>query len=672
MSLLARLLDAGPDALFVYDERGVLLDANAFAERSLGVARAALLAQNIRDWIGGVDDSALFSAATCVAEQRRSDGTTHYVEVRVTPHDEGDRRLFLCVARSIGEHGVGRPLALEGDSLADEDRWRWAIDAADEGVFEWDLQSGRVWLSAKWTGMLGYDEGEIGENELDWTSLVHPEDVSRVQDEHLRHFRGETDQYNCEYRIRAKDGNWRWVLARGRLVTRSASGEPLRFIGTQLDITERIENAELIRTAKEAAEAGERAKSAFIATISHELRTPMNGVMVLANLLLESKLDAEQREMIEMIQRSGVDLLVLINDILDYSRFEAGKMRLMPVAFDLRSALETAARPLEVQARAKGLAMHVAIDIPRGRLVMADIHRLRQLLTNLLGNSIKFTHQGSITVTAKELSLEDERCDLELRVIDTGIGIPAHLHAQIFEAFKQGEQGDRRRYGGSGLGLVISRQIARAMDGDITFESVEHQGSTFILRLPLPRTWLVPRHDSPTPFLAPTQLTFRPLELLLVDDNETSQRVGTLLLEHCGHRVTLAESGARAIELLGARRFDCVLMDLQMPELDGLHTTRKIRSGAALDPKVPILALTAAGMPGDRERCLAAGMDDFALKPIDRGELSAAFLHCGMLLTAPPAPQLRLIASEHPPPRTEGARSGLRLISTRPPPKDDE
>jgi len=381
----------------------------------------------------------------------------------------------------------------------------------------------------------------------------------------------------------------------------------LRFVNAR--IAEEREFA--LRTAEHAS----RVKSQFLATMSHEMRTPLSGILGMTQLLSGSKLDDEQRYRLDLVQRSGNHLLVLINDILDFSKIEAGRVTIERAPFDLRGAVSDVSNLLAPIAQDKGISLDVGVDADVPRWVAGDAPRVKQVLHNLIGNAVKFTDRGSVRATVRRDPATGGRW-LRFEVQDTGRGIPAAQIDAIFDAFRQVDGSSTRRYGGTGLGLTISRELARAMGGDVGCTSEPGRGSTFWFTAELPET-AAPEGARAKDEVRPPDAALLAGRVLLAEDNPVNALVARAMLEELGLLVDSVENGSQALERAIVTDYDLILMDCQMPEMDGYEATRRIRAheNASGSGRRRVVAVTANAVRGDRERCIEAGMDDYLAKP---------------------------------------------------------
>ena len=538
-------------------------------------------------------------------------------------------------------------------------RLSYALDAASEGLWDWNLKTGYTYYSPGWIETLGYSPEEVPSHISFWQSILHPDDTARVREQLQAHFEGRTRIYRCELRLRRKSGEYRWDVCRGKVVEWDENGTPLRMIGTDADITERkraeealhrlnatLESRVQART-EELAQANRalmaraeelerllRFKSEFLANMSHELRTPLNSLLILSRLLgdnPEGNLTEGQIQYARTIQASGEDLLQLIDDILDFSKAESGALSLRYEHVAFADVIRAVQRTFRHVAEEKGLDFVIGTSAALPYGMETDPVRLRQILTNLTSNAFKFTERGRVSVNIYPATDAPGAPGTDLiafEVSDTGIGVAPREREIIFEAFRQGDEGTTRKYGGAGLGLAICQQLASAMGGAITVESEVGKGSTFTAYLPRaqrePRQPPAPpQEDAGAPAGASDSAakTERASKILVVDDDARNRFSLGAVLQAGGYDALTAESGESALDAL-ARQPDveCVLVDVMMPGMDGYETTRRIRAQPRFRD-LPIIAVTAKAMPEDVEKCMDAGCSEYISKPVDTARL---------------------------------------------------
>jgi signal transduction histidine kinase/DNA-binding response OmpR family regulator len=532
---------------------------------------------------------------------------------------------------SVNQESNSRLLAEEA---LDEtrDRLQLAVTAAGLALWDWQLPSDQIFLSARWGEMLG----DIGQDDYwDTASLrerTHPDDLARIQSVAQPLLTGEKSHAVAQFRVRTAQG-WLWIESHAMVAGRDREGRTVRLMGTHADISERkrIEREGL--KAREMAEQASRAKGEFLANISHEVRTPLNALMGLNRLLMESPLNPEQRSWLDLMDSSAHALLGLLNDVLDLSRIEAGKLDIEKVPYRLRDTLEELSSLYADQAKAKSIEwrLHLAAELPD--LVEGDPGRLRQVLANLLSNALKFTPSGGrIEVYAETITDHEAAPQLQLRVRDSGVGIAKSHQATIFDAFTQADASTARRFGGSGLGLAICARLVNLMGGHMALQSELGQGSTFTATLPLNEHTPVDETHQRAPE-APLETAnangrFAGITVLVAEDHPVNELLINQFLTRLGCQIRNARNGAEAVEAWKKGGVDLILMDVQMPGTNGLEATRLIRAREAVQGsrRTPIIAVTANAMKGDREACLNAGMDGYTPKPIRQHNLIHAMI----------------------------------------------
>ncbi|MZP28160.1 response regulator [Heliobacterium undosum] len=508
-----------------------------------------------------------------------------------------------------------------------EERYSLVISGANDGIWDWDLRTNRVFYSLRWKEMLGYGPDEIGDQIEDWKRLLHPEDAEWVKGVLKSYLARHMPTFEIEYRLSCRDGRYRWILTRGQAIW-DDEGKAVRMAGSNTDVTERKRVELELQEAKEAAEAASRAKSEFLATISHEIRTPINGILGMTELLLNTPLSAEQREFAATASDSAYQLLHIINDVLDFSKMEAGKLRLEPADFEIRTLVEDMAKTFEAKVREKGLELQVVWKNAVEGLRRGDPLRLRQVLFNLLDNAVKFTEKGSVILTIGCERGDEGETVIRFDVADTGIGISAEAQACLFSPFTQADSSTTRRYGGTGLGLAITKRLIDLMHGQIGVTSEVGKGSAFWVSLPLERSpaqaanptgsvYEKEEGEGDVPEVAPlVQESGADPMILLAEDNPVNQKLVLLQLKKLGLQAHAVMNGRDAVEAARSGRYSLILMDCQMPVMDGYEATQTIRSYEGKQgAHTPIIAMTAYAMQGDKERCLQAGMDDYLSKP---------------------------------------------------------
>jgi PAS domain S-box-containing protein len=670
---------------------------------------------------------------------------------------KGGRVVYTHMTVSALRGGDGAPEQFVGmllditerklaeDALREsENRWNFALEGAGDGVWDWNVPARECFYSRRLKEILGY-----GDDELPFGVEVHPDDMPGVKRAMRKHFAGRAANHVAEMRVRCKDGGYKWIMSRGMVVARDERGAPLRMIGTLTDISTRMELEQALIEAKDKAEAATRAKSEFLANMSHEIRTPMNGIIGMSHLTLQTELTAKQRNYLQKIDTSAKSLLGIINDILDLSKIEAGKLVIEKADFDLFQVVDSVINLIELRAHEKNLELIVSYDPEMGRRFHGDSLRISQVLTNLTSNAVKFTEAGEVAILITRPA--PRRVRFEVR--DTGIGLTTDQQAKLFQSFSQADSSTTRRYGGTGLGLSISRQLVELMDGRIWVESEPGQGSRFLFEIELEERperrgthpsfdgrrilvvddhpawqdilgtlltsfhidvavagsgmealnkvkddrydlimldWNMPHmdgietirlihqelgkrcpacimvsafrqesivslareegvdlflqkpvnpsllHDAlsrvfygdvnvraarPPARSRKGELTGR--RILLVEDNPINQEIVLGFLDGSGARIEVAGDGVQGVEKFRAERPDLIMMDIQMPVMDGFAATRIIRE---LDPMVPIIALTANALKEDVEKSLAAGMNEHLNKPLDVDKLHATLL----------------------------------------------
>jgi PAS domain S-box-containing protein len=541
-------------------------------------------------------------------ERERSSGTV--LEIRTMPLPDGG------VVRTYTD--VTSRRKTEAAIADSEQRYRLLADSSSDVIVVRRLSGEWSYVSPACRAVLGYEPEELQERATE--DLVHPDDRADVSA-----FYGGLGALDIPaihlHRLRHKGGHFVWIELVVSLI-RGADGRSI-FLGSMRDVSERHRQAEELRVAKELAEQASRAKSDFLASMSHEIRTPLNSIIGFTGVLLDRpNVPPDERRYVQLIQGSGSALLTLVNDILDFSKIEAGRVELDPQPFSLPGLLEDTVAIIGGMAAEKEIEISISAAPEVPRLVVGDSDRLRQILLNFLNNAVKFTRKGYVGLRVEPCGTTGSGDCFRFSVTDTGIGIPKDKQGRLFEHFSQVDGSIRREFGGTGLGLAISKRLVELMGGTVGVQSEPGVGSTFWFEVSLPLGESLQFLQAGAPVL--TGPCGMPARVLLAEDLDLNQELAQLILSQAGHRVDIAGNGAEALQAVQRGHYDMVLMDVQMPVMDGVTATEMIRALPGLVRHIPIIALTANVLPDQIARFKAAGMNDHVGKPFRPHELLAA------------------------------------------------
>lgn len=506
-----------------------------------------------------------------------------------------------------------------------EERFQLVVQSINDGIWDWHIPSNQVYFSPQWKSMLGYEDWELPNEFYVWENLLHPDDIAMAKTT-LRHYLArKSENWRMEFRLRTKNGSYRWILNRAKIVERDAAGQPIRMVGAHTDITSRKETEAALREAKKQADAANQAKSDFLAAMSHELRTPLNGVLGYAQILQRSRdMSDRDRQHIKIISECGDHLLTLVNDVLDLSKIEAQKMTLHPEAFHFPAFLTGVAEICRIKAQQKDIVFTYRSDPDLPEVIWADEKRLRQVLINLLSNAVKFTEEGSVTfhtAVLEEFTDGKGRQTFKIRfqVEDTGVGIPTEQIEQIFQPFEQVGTAKHQKQG-TGLGLSLSQEIVRLMGGEIQVSSIPGYGSIFWfdVDVEMARRALKSASDNhPGEIIGYEGESKR---LLVIDDRWENRTVLVNLLQPLGFEIEVAENGEIGWQKATKQFYNLIVTDLYLSDGHGVTFLQQLQQSDFLH-EIPIIVSSASARSSDRDRAFQTGASDFLPKPVEASQL---------------------------------------------------
>lgn len=602
-----------------HDLEGRVTDLNDAAAKAFGYSRAELNGRLLSDLLAkdkAYDFHALYLDR--IKQNGKADG------VMVALNSRGEKlyllyQNFLVNAEGEQPYVIGFSQDITARVKAEkalrtsEEKYRSIIENMNLGLLQVTPEENIVYANQSFCKMSGYTADELlGKNAPQLFSGAGGSDGAAMATERRKH--GESDVYELE--VMNKNGEQKWWLISGAPIYDDRN-EFIGSIGIHLDITSQKQLEEDLRWAKSEAEKSAHTKEIFLANMSHEIRTPMNAIIGLGKLLARTRLDGQQSFYLEVIRSASDNLMVIINDLLDFSRIEAGKVTMEKMSFRLNDHVSKSLQILKYKAEEKGLLLECRCDERIAEVLVGDPYRLSQVLMNLLSNAVKFTERGSVTM---ECSLVEDRGSeqaLQFRVTDTGIGMSEEFMEHLFDKFSQEDESISRRYGGTGLGMSISKQLIELMGGQIHVASKKNEGTSISFTLRLPVGNVSELQD--TEEVLPDAAILSGRRILLAEDNAMNRLLVTTILSQYGAAVTEVADGQQAVQALATGSYDVVLMDMQMPVMNGLEATRAIRAG--INATVPIIALTANAQQQEAQRCRDAGMNDFIAKPFDEGPM---------------------------------------------------
>lgn len=609
------IFDNSPSGILIENSKGKIIECNSAICDIMGYEKSEFLKKHVKDLVpkafyDEVDENIKKILSGMILDHIvtnvKKDGSYCFLALResaITLPD-GTQGILAVV------NDITKRREIEIAIRQSEEKYRALVENITEVIFSVDLEGKFTYISPLIMQFAGYEVEEIIGTHF--TNYVHPDDLVKLVENFQKSLSGIVEPH--EFRAFAKNGEIRYLRTTSKL--QFENDNPIGLQGIMFDITLKKIFEEELKKAKEEAESALKIKSDFLATMSHEIRTPMNGVIGTTDLLLLTELNTEQKDFVDTIKSSGEILLALINDILDFSKIESGKLKLENQSCDVRKCMNELINSFTASIKSKKLKINLKISDEVPVSFISDEARIKQILTNLISNAIKYTEKGSIDVSISRLSSVNDSIELQFSVKDTGIGISKESLSQLFQPFTQLDSSSTRKYGGTGLGLIICKHLVEMLKGKIRVESEPGVGSDFIFTIKGKPDSKNIKIDFPKKPLNLNLAKEIPIEILLVEDNLINQKVTVKLLKKFGYTIDVAENGAVAIEHVKKKFYDIIFMDIQMPVLDGLEATKQILKMFPGDKKPVIIAMTAAVMKGDREKCLNAGMKDYIPKPV--------------------------------------------------------
>jgi PAS domain S-box-containing protein len=639
----------------ITDERGKIEFANDNFLAATGYREKELIGQNVRVLNSGRHSKEFFKDMWNTVssghiwkgeiQNKRKDQSLYWVDTSIVPmrkstEDKIDGYIVIRYDITEKKH-------IQEDLEESQKKLHIALKSSGLGVLDWDIKTGEFSWSSEFAELLRYSMDDLTPTLEGFTSLVHPDDLPGLNiaiDEHLKLAR----PLNCEIQIKLKDGTYRWFQLTGQCEwTKDRIGLPERLLGGIRDINDIVLSRKEIEDARALAERSNQLKSSFLANMSHEIRTPMNAIIGMADLLSDTQLNSLQKKYVDIFQKSGESLLLIINDVLDISKIESGYLNISNDGCDIKECIDEVVELVKIKALNSNIFVSSFISPSMETAILGDALRIRQVLVNIIGNGIKFTHKGGVLVSVKNNNYYDRRGNILFTVRDSGMGIPEDHMASLFLPFVQGDSSVTKKFGGTGLGLALSKYLVEMMGGEIWVESESGKGTCFYFTLNVEHA---PKYVMNELKLAKEKsddekrmieqeiniLPERPLKILLVDDSENNRLIVKAYLSNTNHQIDEAENGEEALIKFKQHHFDLVFMDIQMPVMDGITATKYIRQYEKEEniKNTVIVALTAYAQEEDERRFMEVGCNMHLPKPIKKSTILLALKHAKILLPA--------------------------------------